>query len=125
MTDSKLEIIHLLAHGLSNTQNAEQTATYISAINREWSALFEQDKTASDTAMSEADKENNPKSEYFTSLDQLSSLPLHTRVITPDGAGTFEGMDMMHGEAYVNLDNGELNTYVPFDVKLEPCKEDE
>lgn len=119
MTDSKLEIIHLLAHGLSNTQNAEQTATYISVINREWSALFEQEKNASDTAMSEADKENNPKSEYFTSLDQLSSLPLHTRVITPDGAGTFEGMDMMHGEAYVNLDNGGLNTYVPFDVKQE------
>lgn len=124
MTDGKLELIHLLAHGLSDTQSIKQTETYISAINREWSALFEQEKTASDTAMPEADKENNPKSEYLIS-DQLSSLPLHTRVITPDGSGTFEGMDIMHGEAYVNLDNGKLHTYVPFDTKLEPCKEDE
>jgi hypothetical protein len=86
-TDRKLEVIHLLAHGLSDTQNAEQTATYIDAINREWNALFLMQKETASTAptVKAVNSENFNTPKDYNKPDGLSSFYYGQHVHTLDG----------------------------------------
>jgi hypothetical protein len=130
MTHDKETLINMLklnASFLADAKKLDEVTCALDIVQSlawQLEEILQQEKSAPAAATTEADNDDISEPVYLTE-EQMSSLPLHTRVITPDGSGTFEGMDIMHGEAYVNLDNGKLHTYVPFDTKLEPCKEDE
>lgn len=128
MTYSKetlMELIKLNASFMADAKKTDEvvcTFDIVQSLKWQLDDILEtegKEKSAPTAATAEADKENTSAPVYLTE-EQLSRLPLHTRVITPHGAGTFEEYNSKNMWCIgVDLGKGYYEYYKPDEVYLE------
>jgi hypothetical protein len=74
------------------------------------------EKAAPTTPIVEAASGNNKSAQVYAGNGKLSSVPIGTRVETPEGNGIITGY-LPNSDVEVQMDGGSIEAFAPFDVK--------